>query len=148
MAKNIVYTGKIDEFFDYKHGDLDYRTLSFKHDILDKETHQGIPVINWTSDKVKHTRTIEHKHFEKSRSDKTVITYETPEKWERSKIPYYPVNDKMNNDKYMLYNKEKKNYPNFIFGGRLATYKYYDMDQVVASALVASERFLNNRSKK
>ena len=141
MAKNIVYTGKIDEFFDYKHGDLDYRTLSFDHRVLDKENHQGVPVINWTSDDVEHTRTIEHKHFEKSRSNKTVVTHETPEKWERHKVPYYPVNDKMNNDRYSLYNKEKKNCPNFIFGGRLANYKYYDMDQVIASAISTYEKF-------
>tara|TARA_R100000808_G_C2155541_1_gene168595 strand:- start:18681 stop:19769 length:1089 start_codon:yes stop_codon:yes gene_type:complete len=134
-AHKVVYTGKIDEFFDYKHGELEYRTLDFQHNVMDLENYQGSPVINWTGDEVPWTRTIEHKHFEKSNSPKTVVTYETPVKCNKNSIPYYPVNDEVNNERYHQYNKEKAAFPNFIFGGRLASYKYYDMDQVIASAL-------------
>ena len=134
-AHKVVYTGKIDEFFDYKHGELEYRTLDFQHNVMDLENYQGSSVINWTGDEVPWTRTIEHKHFEKSNSSKTVVTYETPIKCNKDSIPYYPVNDEVNNKRYHQYNKEKANFPNIIFGGRLASYKYYDMEQVIASAL-------------
>ena len=139
-AKKIVYTGMIDEFFDYKHGELEYRTLKFDHKVLDTDNHQGVPVINWTSDEIPWSRSIEHKHFEKSNSEKTVLTHETPDKWSREKIPYYPINDSVNNKRYSLYNSEKSKHPNFIFGGRLASYKYYDMDQVIASALTTYDK--------
>lgn len=141
-AKTVVYTGKIDQYFDYTHGDLDYRTLRFEHHTIDKENFQGVPVVNWTSDDVEWTRTIEHKHFENSKSKKTILTYEIPEAWSRDKIPYYPINNQINNNKYHKYNLEKKQHPNVIFGGRLACYKYYDMDQVIASSLTTFEKHI------
>ena len=146
-AKTVVYTGPIDAYFDYKHGELEYRTLKFSHTVVPKENVQGVPVINYTSEDVSWTRSIEHKHFEKVKTPHTVITYETPEEWDKSKVPYYPVNDSHNNTLLREYNKEVRNLTNVVFGGRLAKYQYYDMDQVIASALLASEKFLSNRSE-
>ena len=148
MAKTIVYTGPLDAYFDYKHGELEYRTLNFTHIFVPKENVQGVPVINYTDDDVSWTRSIEHKHFEKVKTPHTVVTYETPAEWTRDKIPYYPVNDSHNNSIVSEYNKEVSKLSNVIFGGRLAKYRYYDMDQVIASALTAAEKFLNNRSEK
>ena len=142
QAKKIVYTGQIDEYFGYSHGELEYRTLEFKHQILDTENIQGIPVINYTADDVVHTRTIEHKHFENSKSKKTILTTETPVQWSKEKIPYYPINDEVNNTRYQSYNKEAKKISSIIFGGRLASYKYYDMDQTIGSSLAALKKEL------
>ena len=148
VSKKIVFTGKIDEYFDYCHGELEYRTLNFTHVFSPVENVQGVPVINYTSDEVSWTRSIEHKHFENVKTPHTVVTYETPEAWAKGKEPYYPVNDSHNNSLVDEYNKDVSMLTNVIFGGRLAKYKYYDMDQVIASALVSAEKFLNNRSKK
>lgn len=147
QAKTILYTGPLDAYFDYKYGELEYRTLSFNHTVIPKENVQGVPVVNYTSEDVPFTRSIEHKHFEKVKTPHTVVTYETPVEWERGKIPYYPVNDSHNNSLVREYNKEVRKLNNVIFGGRLARYQYYDMDQVIASSLVAAEKFLRNRSK-
>jgi len=139
LARNLIYTGKIDEYFDYKHGNLDYRTLNFKHQSLDVPNFQGVPVINHTCDTHEYTRTIEHKHFDRSISEddtvKTIITYETPIPWEKNMTPYYPINTPTNNNIYKKYNIEGSNIKNCIFGGRLAKYKYYNMDQIIGSAL-------------
>ena len=145
-AKTIVYTGPIDAYFDYVHGELDYRTLEFKHVETEVENIQGVPVINYTSEDVPWTRTIEHKHFEIVKTDHTVLTYEKPIPWSKEKTPYYPINDNHNNSILAEYNKEVKKLSNVIFGGRLAKYQYYDMDQIIGSALVASKKFLANRS--
>ena len=123
-------------------GELEYRTLDFDHKILDTENFQGCAAMNHTDDLVSHTRTIEHKHFEGSSSDKTVVSYETPAKWSRNKIPYYPINDEKNNSVYESYRKESQKIHNTVFGGRLADYKYYDMHQVIGSALSKSSRIL------
>ena len=141
MARNIIYTGKIDEFFEYKFGQLDYRTLKFRHEIKDCENFQGVPVINHTCDTFDYTRTIEHKHFEKKiKSKKTILTYETPVLWEKNLTPYYPINDKLNTAIYKQYNKTAEKMDNVIFGGRLAKYFYYNMDQVIGSALSITKK--------
>lgn len=140
-AKSVIYTGKIDEFFEFKYGELEYRTLDFKHDVLDVSNHQGSPVVNWTSDHVPWTRTIESKHFENIESSKTVVTTETPAVWNKQAIPYYPINNVENDSLYKKYQDLENDFPNHLFGGRLAKYKYYDMDQVIASAMVSFERY-------
>jgi len=147
-AKTVVYTGPLDAYFDYKHGELEYRTLKFSHVTVPRENVQGVPVVNYTSEDVSWTRSIEHKHFEKVKTPHTVITYETPVAWSKDKIPYYPVNDSHNNSIVNEYNKEVRKLSNIIFGGRLARYQYYDMDQVIASALVSANKFIRNRSEK
>ena len=147
LAKVIVYTGKLDEYFDYEFGELDYRTLKFEHQILDEENAQGVPVINHTHEEVEYTRTIEHKHFEKIKSVKSVLTYEYPVPWGRDETPYYPINDDKNNNTFFKYNQKKSQIKNVIFGGRLADFKYYDMDQVIASALKRSDNSLNGEQK-
>ena len=138
-AKKVVYTGAIDEFFDYEHGMLEWRSLKFEHETLNINDYQGNAVVNYTEENVPYTRLIEHKHFEFGKQETTVITKEYPQQWNKDKEKFYPVNDEINN---ALYNKYKQNINTnkFIFGGRLADYKYYDMHQVVGSAL---ERSLN-----
>ena len=135
IAKKVVYTGKIDEFFDYKYGELEYRSLKFVHRRLEIPDFQGVPQMNYTSTNVPYTRITEHKHFEKSKSPVTWISEEYPITYERGDIPYYPINDLNNNEIYSKYDALKKECPSVIFGGRLAEYKYYDMHQVIGSAL-------------
>ena len=136
-ANKIVYTGPIDEYFNYSLGTLEWRSLKFDTKILDEINHQGNAVVNYTEREVEYTRVVEHKHFEyDTTSLKTVITYEYPADYEDGMEKYYTVNDEKNNtlaDKYKkLAIKEK----NVIFGGRLAEYKYYDMDDVIKSAMI------------
>lgn len=135
LAKKVVFTGRIDEFFNYKYGDLAYRTLNFNHRVLQTENHQGCAIINYTGINVPHTRTVEHRHFRKTSSNVSVVTTETPGEWHRDAEPFYPVNDDMNNAIYNVYKQMAKSTPNIIFGGRLAEYKYYDMHQVIGSAM-------------
>jgi len=135
MANKVLYTGKIDEFYDYRFGDLEYRTLVHKNEILDGD-FQGCATVNYTHEDVDFTRIIEHKHFQPHKKNKkTVITTEWSRKYERGDIPFYPINDKANNGKYSQYKSLAEQESNMLFGGRLAEYKYYDMHQVVASAL-------------
>lgn len=136
MADKIVYTGKLDEYFNYELGELEYRSLRFETEILNVKNYQGNAVVNYTDRTPEYTRVIEHKHFEfDTESDKTVVTYEYPADYNGENEPYYVVNDDKNNllaDKYRnLAEKEEK----VIFGGRLAEYKYYDMDDVIKRAL-------------
>lgn len=135
ISKVVVFTGKLDEFYDYKFGHLEYRSLRFEHEILDVPNFQGVSVINSTDRDTKYTRTIEHKHFEFGTQQNTVITKEYPEEWIPGKEAYYPINDQKNNFKAKLYLELAKREENVIFGGRLAEYKYYDMHQVIGSAL-------------
>jgi UDP-galactopyranose mutase len=142
ISDKIVFTGKIDRFFDYKFGDLEYRSLDFqteKHDIPD---YQGCSIVNYAESEISHTRITEHKHFENSKSDATWITKEFPKEYSRGDVPYYPINDEKNSKIYSLYKKEAEGLENFIFGGRLSEYKYYDMHQVIASALSKSKKEL------
>lgn len=139
-AERIVYTGPLDRFFGYTHGELDYRTQRFEHRLLEQEDYQGTAVINYTDLSVAHTRTIEHKHFLGTRSQHTIITTETPEQWHRDKVPYYPINNAKNKKTYDHYRAMAQKCDRYIFGGRLADYKYYDMDATVLTSLKASRK--------
>ncbi|MEL6090292.1 UDP-galactopyranose mutase [Plesiomonas shigelloides] len=144
LANKIVYTGPIDRFFNYSLGRLDYRSLRFEHQLLELDNYQGNAVVNYIDKEYEFTRIIEHKHFEFGEQDKTVITKEYPKEFEEGDEYYYPVNDKKNNSLYVGYKSLKEKYGNVIFGGRLAEYKYYDMHQVIASALNTAEKeFIN-----
>ena len=134
IADKIVYTGPIDEYFNYSLGQLDWRSLRFETEILNEENYQGNAVVNYTGHEVEYTRVIEHKLFENTQSDKTVITYEYPADYKEGMEKYYTVNDEKNNRLAEQYRELAKNESNVIFGGRLAEYKYYDMDDVIKSA--------------
>ncbi|MEE3311668.1 MAG: UDP-galactopyranose mutase [Acutalibacteraceae bacterium] len=134
MADNCVYTGPIDEYFGYKLGKLEYRSLKFETEVLDEENHQGVAVVNYTDRETPYTRIIEHKHFNFGTQPKTVVTREYPTAWEEGMEPYYPVNDERNTNLYHQY-AELAAGEGVLFGGRLAEYRYYDMDDTVAAAL-------------
>jgi len=134
--KKVIYTGPIDKFYNYQFGELEYKTTQFEHHKIDNDNYQGIAVINYTDENTPHTRVIEHKHFEGIESPITWITNEYPTEYKVDKTePMYPVNDEKNNNKYSQYKSLADQEENIIFGGRLAEYKYYDMHQVIASAL-------------
>ena len=136
IADKIIYTGPIDQFFDYKFGPLEYRTVRFENEVINMCNYQGNAVVNYTEYEVPYTRIIEHKHFEfDSTSPKTVISKEYSSLWKLGDEPYYPVNDDRNNELYKKYKEEADKLPNVVFGGRLGQYKYYDMDKVIAEAL-------------
>lgn len=139
MAKKIIFTGMIDEYYDHCYGPLEYRSLRFENKILDTENFQGNAVVNYTEYEVPYTRIIEHKHFEFMTGGKTVITYEYPSTWKKGDEPYYPLNDERNNELYGRYKMLADKEENVIFGGRLGQYRYYDMHQVVDAALTAAE---------
>ena len=134
MADNCVYTGPIDEYFGYRLGKLEYRSLKFETEVLDEENHQGVAVVNYTDRETPYTRIIEHKHFNFGTQPKTVVTREYPTAWEEGMEPYYPVNDERNTNLYHQY-AELAAGEGVLFGGRLAEYRYYDMDDTVAAAL-------------
>lgn len=135
IANNIIYTGAIDEFFNYELGELEYRSVNFVHKHLELTDFQGTSVVNYTDASVPYTRILEHKHFEFGKQRNTIITEEYPLEWRRGIEPYYPMGDEKNNSLYKKYNeKASLQFPNVIFGGRLAEYRYYDMHQVVGSA--------------
>lgn len=140
LAEKVVFTGMIDEFFNYKFGALEYRSLKFEHEVLEFENYQGVAVVNYTEREVPYTRIIEHKHFEYGTQNKTVITKEYPADWKIGDEPYYPVNDNKNNELFEKYRELASKEKNVIFGGRLGNYKYYDMHQVVEAALEAIEK--------
>lgn len=136
IASKIIFTGPIDKFYNYKFGELEYRSLRFETEILDKENYQGNAVVNYTEYEVPYTRIIEHKHFEYDvDTTKTVVTKEYPDEWVQGKEPYYTINDERNNNLYQKYSELAKSDKNVIFGGRLGQYKYFDMDKVIAEAL-------------
>lgn len=135
IAEKIIFTGPIDQFYEYQYGELEYRSLRFENEILDIENYQGNSVVNFTEYEIPYTRIIEHKHFTFGKQPKTVITKEYPDTWTRQKEPYYPINDEKNNSLYEKYKKLAEKDKNVIFGGRLGEYKYYNMDQVIKQAL-------------
>ena len=140
VAEKIVFTGKIDEFYGYRFGKLEYRTVRFEEEILDTHNYQGNAVINYTEREVPYTRVIEHKHFEMfgayiEKCPKTVISREYSTEWTEGMEPYYPVNDEKNNNLYQQYKALAEKEQNVIFGGRLAEYKYYDMAPIVEQVL-------------
>lgn len=135
-AEKVVYTGPIDAYFDYGFGALEYRSLRFETEILDKPNYQGCAGMNFTSHEVPYTRIVEHKHFEfQEGTPKTVITKEYSQDWKKGDEPYYPVNDEKNQELFKKYEELGKQEANVIFGGRLGEYKYYDMDKVIARAI-------------
>jgi UDP-galactopyranose mutase len=136
QANKVIYTGPIDAFYDYQFGELEYKTTEFKHEKLDIDNYQGVAMVNYTDVDVPYTRIIEHKHFDPIESNHTWITHEHPVEYKATGTePYYPVNDEINNKKYLQYKNLVDQESNIIFGGRLAEYKYYDMHQVIESAL-------------
>ena len=136
MAEKVLFTGMIDEYFNYKLGTLEYRSLKFENEILEGvKNYQGVAVVNYTDSKTPYTRIIEHKHFEFGEQEDTVITREYPKTWKIGDEAYYPVNDEKNNELYEKYAELAKKEENVIFGGRLGSYKYYDMDKVIEAAL-------------
>lgn len=140
MAHRVVFTGKIDEYFDYQFGNLEYRTVRFEEQVLQQSNYQGNAVVNYTEAEVPYTRVIEHKHFEMfgaevDRCQKTVISKEYSTEWKPGMEPYYPVNDEKNNALYLKYKQLADRQENVIFGGRLAEYKYYDMAPIVDKVL-------------
>ncbi len=145
IAHKIVFTGPIDRFYNYQFGELEYRSLRFETEVKEIENYQGNAVVNYTEYEIPYTRIIEHKHFEYGPSlgkvpqgetiNKTVITREYPDKWERGKEPYYPLNDNKNNKIYEKYKSLAEKEQKVIFGGRLGEYKYYDMHKVIERAL-------------
>ena len=140
MGEKVLYTGTLDSFYDYKFGKLNYRSLRFETEVLDKSDFQGVAVVNYTEREIPYTRIIEHKHFENSPSDKTVITREYPADWQEGMEQYYPINDDENNKLFLKYKALADCEQNMLFGGRLAEYKYYDMDKVIASALALCDK--------
>lgn len=140
LADKIVFTGAIDEFYNYQFGKLEYRTVNFETEVLDMPNYQGNAVVNYTEKEVPYTRVIEHKHFEMFGAEvdacpKTVISKEYSSEWKEGSEPYYPVNDEKNNSLYLKYKELADKENNVIFGGRLAEYKYYDMHHIVEKAL-------------
>ena len=135
IAEKIVYTGCIDEFFGYKLGTLQYRSVRFETEELDMEDYQGNAVVNYTAREVPYTRIIEHKHFEYGTQKTTVISREYSDEWKPGMDPYYPVNDAENGALYEKYKELAAQQKNVIFGGRLGQYRYYDMDKVIRAAL-------------
>jgi UDP-galactopyranose mutase len=137
-AKRLVYTGRIDQFYNYCYGELEYRTLEFEHLELEGD-YQGNAIIAHPEESVPYTRIVEHKHFEFGKQKNTVITKEYPTEWHKEKTPYYPINDDKNNK---IYSKYKQIQNNVIIGGRLGNYQYYDMDQTIANALMTVQKHL------
>jgi UDP-galactopyranose mutase len=135
LARKVVYTGCIDQFFDYSQGRLEYRSLEFCNEVLETDNYQGNAVVNYCDASEAFTRIIEHKHFEGSSSEVTVITKEYPQACVGDAIPYYPINDQQNQDLYRHYSESARSMENVIFGGRLSEYKYMDMHVVIESAM-------------
>lgn len=134
-ANQIIFSGMIDQYYDYCYGQLEYRSLYFEHQILNIANYQGNAVVNYTDKDIPYTRILEHKHFEFGKQSKTVITREYPIAWHNGLEPYYPVNTDVNQIKLAKYQYLAKKDRNIYFGGRLGSYRYYDMDQVVKSAI-------------
>ncbi len=136
LAEQVLYTGMIDEYFNYEYGNLEWRSLKFENEIYeDIDNYQGNAVFNYTSHNEKYTRIIEHKHFEFNDCKGTIVTKEYPKDWKLGDEAYYPVNDEKNNELFSQYQELAKKEENVIFGGRLGNYKYYDMDKVIEASL-------------
>ena len=142
IAEKVIYTGAIDEYFNYGLGHLEYRGLKFETERKDQENYQGVAVMNYTDSETPYTRIIEHKHFEYGKQQLTYITKEYSQEWQPGEEAYYPVNDEKNQQLYAKYKAMADKETNIIFGGRLGEYKYYDMDEVIESALNLAEKEL------
>ena len=143
IAEKIIFTGMIDEYYNYCFGELEYRSLKFEEEVLNIDNFQGVAVMNFTDIETPYTRIIEHKHFEFGNQNKTIITREYPKEWKKGDEPYYPINNKKNNNIYEKYKKLSEKDTNVIFGGRLGTYKYYDMDKIIEKVLLDIEKEKN-----
>ena len=143
--EKVLYTGPIDEYFQYSLGHLEYRTVRFETEELDMENFQGNAVVNYTEREVPYTRIIEHKHFEFGKQPTTIISREYSEEWKPGMEPYYPVNDEKNNELFQKYRELAERENKVIFGGRLGNYKYYNMDQVIEEALLMAEKELKRK---
>ncbi len=141
-AKQVIYTGSIDTYFDYKLGELEYRSVRFETEVLDMPNYQGNAAVNYTDSETPYTRIIEHKWFEFGTQPKTVISREYSSEWSKGDEPYYPVNDERNTALYQQYKSMAEKEEKVFFGGRLGEYKYYDMDAVIASALEATRNII------
>ncbi|MDH6358025.1 UDP-galactopyranose mutase [Parabacteroides sp. PF5-9] len=144
LADTILYTGCIDAFFDYSLGHLEYRSLHFEHEKPDTDNYQGNAVVNYTERDIPYTRIIEHKHFEFGQQPTTIITKEYPASFTTGKEPYYPINDEQNSRLYQQYKTLAAQQPNVFFGGRLAQYAYFDMDDTIEAALQLAEQLIKN----
>lgn len=144
IAKKIVFTGMIDQYFDYCYGELEYRSLRFETELLNIDNFQGNAVVNYNEYEIPCTRIIEHKHFEYGTQPKTIITKEYPSTWKKGDEPYYPLNDEKNNSLYEKYKTLAEKETNVIFGGRLGMYKYFDMHHVINEALKLVEKELHD----
>lgn len=142
IADKVLFTGMIDEYYDFCYGHLEYRTVRFETEVLDCDNYQGNAVVNYTDREVPYTRIIEHKHFEFGKQEKTIISREYSTEWEPEMEPYYPVNNERNNDLFEKYKALADKEEKVIFGGRLGNYKYYDMDKVIIAALEAVEKYV------
>ena len=144
QADKILFTGKIDEYFNFCYGNLEYRSLYFEHKLLDIPDFQGNAVVNYTDSQTPFTRILEHKHFEFGTQERTFITKEYPHEFSNDNEPYYPINDEFNQNILNKYKELELSVPKVIFGGRLAEYKYYDMHQVILNALekAGKERYV------
>lgn len=137
----IIYTGMIDQFFDYKFGELEYRSVRFESETFESNNKQGSAVINYTDSETPYTRIMEWRHFDKKADDGyTILTKEYPQDWDKTKEVYYPINDEKNSSLFKKYKKESRKFENILFGGRLGNYQYYDMDQVISLALKAVKK--------
>ena len=134
IADKIIFTGKIDEYYDFKYGELEYRSLHFESEVLDVANYQGNAVVNYTEKEIPYTRIIEHKHFEFGTQPKTIVTKEYPHEFSKDNEPYYPINDDKNQELFEKYQLLAQKDDSVIFGGRLAEYKYYDMHHVIEKA--------------
>lgn len=144
IADKIVFTGMIDQYYDYKFGTLEYRSLRFETEILEVDNYQGNAVVNYNEYEIPFTRIIEHKHFEYGSQSKTVITREYPSTWEKGEEPYYPINDKKNNELYTKYKLLSNQENKVIFGGRLGMYRYFDMHDIISEAIKVANGELYN----
>jgi UDP-galactopyranose mutase len=140
IANKVVYSGPVDKFFDYMFGDLEYRSLEFKHKEIVNKDYQGCAVVNYPSLKESHTRVIQHKYFTFGKSDIDYVSYEYSKTYDKTNEPYYPINDESNNSIYKKYKDYSESFKNIIIGGRLGNYRYYDMDMSIGNALAALKK--------
>ena len=135
ISTNVIYTGEIDKYFNYQFGKLEYRSLKFENEVLNIDNYQGVAIVNYTSANIPYTRIIEHKHFEFGTQPSTIITKEYPVSYDGNNTPYYPIRDVKNEELYNKYKNLSLTKKNVIFGGRLGVFRYYDMHQIIGSAL-------------
>ena len=145
LADNVIYSGQIDEYFDYCYGHLEYRGLRFESEQQDVESFQDRAVVNYTDRETPWIRITEHKYFSGAEADSTVITREYPADWKPGDIAFYPVNDEASRERYLKYRALAESEDKVFFGGRLGCYRYYDMDDVIAEAIEDAEKFIAGR---